>query len=108
MEAGLYKDYSKGMGSYQLAIGDLYSVKNRIYTLEIKEHIVDGGSMETPTTVIKRDEIPVLQAIGRALQKEGMLEDLNADAAELKATKYHLEDMRLIANVPLVVKNKDL
>ena len=85
------------INGYKLYIGNEFDCQvNQVYTIEIKTHHIAERCADIPLTEVRGSEINVLIAIGRALQKLGLLEDLNADAAELVATKRHLEDFRTL------------
>lgn len=62
------------------------------YTLEITKHKLKQG-LAFPTTLISRHEMTPLLGLAKAMIEMGILKD-DATTAELKATKYHLEDMR--------------
>jgi hypothetical protein len=65
----------------------------RCYTFEFKSH--DAASVQTETTLVDSslEYTGILQALTEALNQMGLFPD-NATAAELKATKLHLEDLR--------------
>lgn len=66
-----------------------------IYTFEIKKTLVgpEDRFKELPTTIFSWSEEPILKAFGEALVELGIMKDHGTDQ-ELKATKFHLEDMR--------------
>lgn len=75
--------------------------KNISYTFEMSAHHLEAGSI-TPSTDIPSDNLGILSALAEALQAGGYIPKSAIDA-ELKATKYHLEDMR-----KLTLKDKSL
>ncbi len=69
--------------------------KNRTaITIEFKQHLVDE-SQPLPVTELRKGEgaEKVLRALVNALQQMGLYPDQPL-AGEMKATKFHLEDMR--------------
>lgn len=64
-------------------------------TFEFRAHKI-SDSERIPSTDISYDHDGILSAIAQALQQGGILPNSATDA-ELKATKYHLEDMRKLA-----------
>lgn len=65
------------------------------YTIEFKSHKVDNEDIQIETTLILDDpnQMEILKSLAEALYQIGILPG-TATEAELKATKYHLEDMR--------------
>lgn len=80
-EIGIYSDHPKQF--------------EQIYTFEIKKTLVgpEDRFKELPTTIFSWSEEPILKAFGEALVELGIMKDHGTDQ-ELKATKFHLEDMR--------------
>lgn len=74
----------------------LYDEEKEVaYTFEIKEHKLDEND-SCPVTKFKyggSNHDKILHGFAEALQKIGLIPKSATDA-ELKATKYHLEDMR--------------
>lgn len=68
--------------------------RNRCFTMEFREHTF-VESMNNEVTFVARKDIYLLHAISEALVEMGIL-DGSATEAELKATKFHLEDMRTL------------
>ncbi len=71
-------------------IGEKFS-----YTFEIKKHSRQESLVSEISSVRIDDEeaMATLRALSEALQEMGLFPQ-NAVQSELKATKYHLEDMR--------------
>lgn len=69
--------------------------KDLFYTLEITAHKRDHGQHNGGTDFDPDDGLGILKAFAEALQMGGYIPKA-ANDAELKATKYHLEDMRKI------------
>ena len=74
---------------WELLIND----ETNCYTLEFKKHEMPEIGSIHPTTLIPFDGKPILMALAQILTDMDLL-PRNANSAELKATKYHLEDMR--------------
>ena len=68
---------------------------NIAYTFEFTAHQVNEGQTIPATEIILKDPDGILNAMAEAFQQAGILPQSAVDA-ELKATKYHLEDMRKI------------
>lgn len=64
----------------------------KCYEFTCIEHNVPESLCGRPT-VIKKDQIGPWRGLAKAFQKMDLLSD-DATKTELKATKYHLEDMR--------------
>lgn len=93
----------KGMGTLNLLRGgyDIYlgsegnssaNTTNKCVTISFNIHHVEAGKA-LPITTIPFDQADCLKALGQALIDLGLMKD-NATDAELKATKFHLEDFR--------------
>ena len=83
--------------TWEIMIKEDHPMSPIYYTFEVKQHIVPDKTIESPTTIlepINADEF--LKAIGVMLQEIGYIPQSSVDT-ELKATKYHLEDMRKLA-----------
>lgn len=84
--------FEHGQGAWEIFIG----TRDKAYSLELKSHEFEDGMMLPPnsTTIIKTNEqIEILKALAQALQDMGLYPK-NDVAAELKATKINLDDMR--------------
>lgn len=69
----------------------------KCYTIEFKEHDrVLNDSFPTTVVDIDSKEFEILKALSTALMEMGIFPE-SATQSELKATKYHLEDMRKLA-----------
>jgi hypothetical protein len=70
-----------------------------VYTFELTRHQIDPNSARyapIQTTLVDYLDKDVMRGIAEAFRKMGIMDD-SATTAELKATKYHLEDMRKLA-----------
>lgn len=73
--------------------------KKLFYTMEFKVHKFTEGTLGDATEVDMDDSTGLLKALAEALQQGGYIPKSAVDS-ELKATKYHLEDMRQLALKP--------
>lgn len=68
------------------------------YTIQIIQHndkFLSHGMMMNSSCELDHDTfMPFIRAMKDGLAEAGLLESSSACEAELKATKYHLEDMR--------------
>ena len=67
----------------------------KAYTLQIIEHTNMEEGYSVPSTDIDFGKEEIIVALAEALQKGGYIPQTAVDT-ELKATRYHLEDMRNI------------
>ncbi len=88
-------------GSYEIAV---YGTKQMDFAYKItieqiplfdKRGNPKPTSSELPTTLVPFEQREVLEGIGQALVDLGIMKDHGTDQ-ELKATKFHLEDMRTL------------
>ncbi len=70
----------------------------KCYTFDIKEHDIEDRFLTYPTTKVKFEEEAILRGLAEALKEMNFLPG-DATTSELRATKYHLEDMRKLAKV---------
>jgi hypothetical protein len=81
--------------AWEIALFESFSnERTLVYTFEFKSHIIDASCI-FPTTIIENSDhgTKPLIALSKAMQEMGIMQD-DATSAELKATKYHLEDFR--------------
>jgi len=78
--------------AWEIFLGD----RDNVYTIEFKQHKRATEMQKSETTILSIQSIPLLKALAEAMQEMGVLQE-NGTTAELKATKYHLEDMRKLA-----------
>lgn len=71
---------------------------SQAYTIEFKAHRMEEGTIIPVTKLEKNVGESFFEAMAKALQQRGQIPQSAVDA-ELKATKYHLEDMRLLGGV---------
>jgi hypothetical protein len=76
--------------AWEVAIVD--RERKRSYTMDFRVHDLKDGEL-TPTTLFPLDDLEVVKAFAEALQVMGVLSP-DAVTSELKATKFHLDDMR--------------
>lgn len=69
---------------------------NIAYSFEIIAHEIKGDEQMPSTDINLDDPLGVLRGLAEALQMGGYIPKAATDA-ELKATKYHLEDFRKLA-----------
>ena len=77
------------------------------YTIQITRHEKIAQGLMSPETMLEDNSIE-LEVI-KAIIKAGLDSDISNDssiASELRATKYHLEDMKKIAFDQLGINNK--
>jgi len=69
--------------------------KRTAITIEFKQHFVKDECNKLPLTELRKGEgaEEILRALATALQAMGIFPE-HPLAGEMKATKYHLEDMR--------------
>lgn len=80
--------------AWEIALID--SQRNRSWTFTFFEHdFPRNGRCETTIIPFEKD-MDLLQALAQALQEMGVFPE-SATTAELRATKFHLEDMRKLA-----------
>lgn len=84
---------------WEIAIFD----KDYAYTFELKQHKIENEYSNIPTTFVSyrktRPDMDAFKGLADALQKMDLF-PRDANAAQIKAMSYHLEDMR-----KLVFKN---
>lgn len=90
----------KGIATYRVDLdawefGLIDRENARCFTIEIKEHMLKPG-MRAETSVFQHGQEDIATALSQVLTQMGILSG-NATDTELKATKYHLEDMRKLA-----------
>lgn len=68
------------------------------YTIQFTAHAWNPGFKAQTTLLDGEEKTQIARAIGEALQQVGLLPASAVDT-ELKATKYHLEDMRKLVFV---------
>ncbi len=73
-------------------------VKDCFYTMTFTVHKKVDPTIQQPTTIVAMDSEgeSLIRGIAEALTEGGFMPKSATDA-ELKATKYHLEDMRKLA-----------
>lgn len=81
--------------AHEIAIYD--RDKDCFITFEFKAHKAIEQGLVQPTTLISINDYNenILRALAEALTKMGLMNE-SATTSELRATKYHLEDMRAL------------
>ena len=82
----------RGPDTYELFVGN----NDKYYSIEIKEHELTQGYCVEHQTFVNRESLDFYKGLAQALQSMGLMPESAVDS-ELKATKYHLEDMRSLA-----------
>lgn len=90
---------SWGMDGWELILGERTKTGLKIYDLQLTvrpKELGDGESWNYPSFVIRNEMVHmgIFQAIADGMANAGLLSGTSACESELKATKYHLEDMR--------------
>lgn len=83
------KALERGPGVYEIFVGD----DERYFSIEITSHPLKEGYELEHQTLVRPDSIDFYKGLAQALQSMGLMPESAVDS-ELKATKYHLEDMR--------------
>lgn len=88
-----------GPDGWQILVGSRGRNVETYYTFDIKAHHIEHKArhQECPLTKISGNDLEALQGLSEALADMGIMPRTIVEAskaAELKATKIHLEDMR--------------